>query len=195
MFLVWECKCNSVVDGVYFYDLSRSDVKHHARKATATLRVVVTHTSRRCHPRVYYHVLRHLSTAPLPSRLFSIIAIYTTLKACHRGLSCKASHFHSRNTDSSTSSSSSGAYPVSSSPFRGSLQSGRESNEDKSATPRPPKSRAHIASNETMASHVVVIDSALKRAQIKVTPQKYLSDVLEEACSKLGHKPEQYTLK
>ena len=46
-----------------------------------------------------------------------------------------------------------------------------------------------------MASHVIVIDSALKRAQVKVTPQKYLSDVLEEACKKLGHKPEQYTLK
>lgn len=46
-----------------------------------------------------------------------------------------------------------------------------------------------------MASQVIVIDAAFKRAQIKVTPQTYLSDVLEEACKKLGYKPDQYTLK
>lgn len=46
-----------------------------------------------------------------------------------------------------------------------------------------------------MASHLIVVDANLKRAQIKVTPQKFLSDVLEDACAKLGHKPDQYTLK
>jgi tether containing UBX domain for GLUT4 len=46
-----------------------------------------------------------------------------------------------------------------------------------------------------MASHVVVIDSAARRATVKTTPNKYLSDVLEEACSKLGLSTSQYGLK
>ena len=46
-----------------------------------------------------------------------------------------------------------------------------------------------------MASHVVVIDTTARRATVKVTPSKHLSDVLEEACAKLGLKASQYGLK
>ncbi|KAK5365884.1 hypothetical protein LTS13_008538 [Exophiala xenobiotica] len=46
-----------------------------------------------------------------------------------------------------------------------------------------------------MASHVVVIDSALRRTTIKTTPTTSLSEVLEEACSKLGLNAAQYGLK
>lgn len=46
-----------------------------------------------------------------------------------------------------------------------------------------------------MASHVVVIDSSLRRATIKTTPTKPLSEVLEEACTKLNLSPTQYGLK
>jgi tether containing UBX domain for GLUT4 len=46
-----------------------------------------------------------------------------------------------------------------------------------------------------MASHVVVIDSTARRAVIKVSPTKHISDVLEEACAKLGAKASQYGLK
>jgi tether containing UBX domain for GLUT4 len=46
-----------------------------------------------------------------------------------------------------------------------------------------------------MASHVVVIDSAFRRANIKVTPQTHLSDILEQACQKLGLRSEQYGIK
>ena len=46
-----------------------------------------------------------------------------------------------------------------------------------------------------MASHVVVIDSSARRATVKVTPQTYLSDVLAQACSKLGLRSELYGLK
>ncbi|KIW17603.1 hypothetical protein PV08_04798 [Exophiala spinifera] len=46
-----------------------------------------------------------------------------------------------------------------------------------------------------MASHVVVIDSSLRRATIKTTPAKPLSEVLEEACAKLNLAPTQYGLK
>ncbi|MCJ1261388.1 hypothetical protein MMC22_001252 [Lobaria immixta] len=37
-----------------------------------------------------------------------------------------------------------------------------------------------------MASHVVVIDSSARRAVIKTSPGKFLSDILQEACEKLG---------
>ena len=37
-----------------------------------------------------------------------------------------------------------------------------------------------------MASNLVVISSTAHRAVIKTTPGKFLSDVLEEACAKLG---------
>ncbi|RDW77083.1 hypothetical protein BP6252_05136 [Coleophoma cylindrospora] len=46
-----------------------------------------------------------------------------------------------------------------------------------------------------MASHVVVTDSTFKRAQIKVTPGKYMTEVLEEACKKLGRNSTNYGLK
>ena len=46
-----------------------------------------------------------------------------------------------------------------------------------------------------MASHVVVIDTTARRATVKVGPQTYLSDVLAQACSKLGLRSELYGLK
>ncbi len=46
-----------------------------------------------------------------------------------------------------------------------------------------------------MASHVVVIDATARRAQIKTTPGKHLSEILEEACAKLGISGIQYGLK
>lgn len=46
-----------------------------------------------------------------------------------------------------------------------------------------------------MASNVVVIDSAARRATVKTTPNTYLSDVLAEACTKLGANASQYGLK
>ncbi|KAJ5105474.1 hypothetical protein NUU61_002821 [Penicillium alfredii] len=46
-----------------------------------------------------------------------------------------------------------------------------------------------------MSAHVVVIDATARRATIKTTPAKHLTDVLQEACSKLGYNPNQYGLK
>ncbi|ETI29279.1 hypothetical protein G647_01732 [Cladophialophora carrionii CBS 160.54] len=46
-----------------------------------------------------------------------------------------------------------------------------------------------------MASHVVVIDATARRTQIKTTPGKHLSEVLEEACAKLGLNAAHYGLK
>lgn len=46
-----------------------------------------------------------------------------------------------------------------------------------------------------MASHVVVIDSTARRAVVKVSPSKHLTEVLEEACGKLGASANQYGLK
>ena len=46
-----------------------------------------------------------------------------------------------------------------------------------------------------MASHVFVVDSGFKRTQIKVTPGRYLREVLEEACKSRKLDPESYTLK
>ncbi|KAL4944918.1 hypothetical protein BDV06DRAFT_186120 [Aspergillus oleicola] len=46
-----------------------------------------------------------------------------------------------------------------------------------------------------MSSHVVVLDSRARRATIKTTPGKYLTDVLQEACKKLGVNASQYGLK
>ena len=46
-----------------------------------------------------------------------------------------------------------------------------------------------------MASHVVVLDSTARRAVIKTTPTKHLSDVLQEACKKLGLDPSKHGLK
>ncbi|KAM3086847.1 hypothetical protein ACMFMG_000971 [Clarireedia jacksonii] len=46
-----------------------------------------------------------------------------------------------------------------------------------------------------MASNVVVIDKAFNRATIKVTPGTYMSEVVSEACRKLGKKNTNYDLK
>ncbi|KAH0542250.1 hypothetical protein FGG08_003372 [Glutinoglossum americanum] len=45
------------------------------------------------------------------------------------------------------------------------------------------------------SSHVVVIDPRVKRVTVKVTPSRFLSDILKEACTKLGLEAGQYTLK
>jgi tether containing UBX domain for GLUT4 len=46
-----------------------------------------------------------------------------------------------------------------------------------------------------MASHVVVIDAAFKRVQVKVTPATTLRTVLEQACDKFQLDPDQHILK
>ncbi|KAL3481648.1 GLUT4 regulating protein TUG-domain-containing protein [Aspergillus californicus] len=46
-----------------------------------------------------------------------------------------------------------------------------------------------------MSSHVVVLDSTARRATIKTTSGKYLTDVLQEACKKLGLNASQHGLK
>jgi tether containing UBX domain for GLUT4 len=46
-----------------------------------------------------------------------------------------------------------------------------------------------------MASHVVVLDAAFKRVQVKVTPATTLRTVLEQACDKFQLDPDQYILK
>ena len=45
-----------------------------------------------------------------------------------------------------------------------------------------------------MASHVFVVDATARRHQIKTTPNKYLRDILEEACQKFNKDPEQFIL-
>jgi tether containing UBX domain for GLUT4 len=45
------------------------------------------------------------------------------------------------------------------------------------------------------SSHVIVLDSVLKRTQIKVTPGRYMREVLEEACRSRKLDPEAYVLK
>ena len=46
-----------------------------------------------------------------------------------------------------------------------------------------------------MASNVFVVDASFKRTQVKVTPGKYLREILEEACRGRKLNPEEYTLK
>lgn len=46
-----------------------------------------------------------------------------------------------------------------------------------------------------MASHVVVIDTSFRRTTVKVLPGKFMTDVLDEACSKLGLKSSNYGFK
>lgn len=46
-----------------------------------------------------------------------------------------------------------------------------------------------------MATNVVVIDSTARRAVVKTTPGTFLSDVLSEACVKLGTNANKYGLK
>lgn len=58
-----------------------------------------------------------------------------------------------------------------------------------------PDCRASVRTLSAMASHVVVIDSTAHRITVKTAPGKYLSDVLDEACGKLGLNPSLYGLK
>ncbi|RAL05836.1 putative UBX domain protein [Aspergillus ibericus CBS 121593] len=46
-----------------------------------------------------------------------------------------------------------------------------------------------------MSSHVVVLDSTARRATVKTTPGKHLTDILQEACKKLGVEASQHGLK
>lgn len=46
-----------------------------------------------------------------------------------------------------------------------------------------------------MASHVVVLHTSGRRVKIQVTPTKYVADVFEEACQKLGLESVSYDLK
>ena len=46
-----------------------------------------------------------------------------------------------------------------------------------------------------MASHVVVIGSDLRRAQVKVTPGTFMIDILEAACAKLTLNSDRYLLR
>lgn len=46
-----------------------------------------------------------------------------------------------------------------------------------------------------MASSVYVVDTTFKRTQVKVTPGKYLREVLEEACTSRKLNPDSYILK
>ncbi len=46
-----------------------------------------------------------------------------------------------------------------------------------------------------MAAHVIVIDSTARSAKIKTVPGKHLTDILEEACTKLGRDASRYELK
>ena len=59
----------------------------------------------------------------------------------------------------------------------------------------PPPEGRQQSRKPTMASHVVVIASNARRATVKVTPSTHLSDVLQEACQKLGFNASQYGLK
>ena len=45
------------------------------------------------------------------------------------------------------------------------------------------------------SSHVVVMDSTARRATVKVTPSKHLSDVIQEAAKKLGLDANRHGLK
>lgn len=44
-------------------------------------------------------------------------------------------------------------------------------------------------------SHVVVFNAALKQVRIATTPTKYLTEVRDEACKKLGMSQDLFTLK
>ncbi|OWP02004.1 hypothetical protein B2J93_4630 [Marssonina coronariae] len=46
-----------------------------------------------------------------------------------------------------------------------------------------------------MATNVTVVDSAFRRATIKVSPGTYMTDVLEQACKKFNFEPSKYGLK
>lgn len=44
-------------------------------------------------------------------------------------------------------------------------------------------------------AHVFVLDSRARRVRIQTLPSTHLSDVLQQGCSKLGLKPDQFVLK
>lgn len=46
-----------------------------------------------------------------------------------------------------------------------------------------------------MSSHVVILDSSARRATIKTLPGSHLSEVLQQACTKLGLDASQYGLR
>lgn len=46
-----------------------------------------------------------------------------------------------------------------------------------------------------MASHVVILDTSARRAVIKILPGTFLSDILQEACKKLGLNATHYGLR
>ena len=46
-----------------------------------------------------------------------------------------------------------------------------------------------------MASFVTVVDSSARRVKIKTTPEKSLSEVLQEACSSWRYNANLYSLK
>lgn len=55
--------------------------------------------------------------------------------------------------------------------------------------PRP------VQTTVDMMSHVVVFNSYARTVKIQTTPVKYLTEVRDEACQKLGVNKDQYTLK
>jgi tether containing UBX domain for GLUT4 len=46
-----------------------------------------------------------------------------------------------------------------------------------------------------MASHVVVLDTSLRRTTVKVNAGTYVTEILEEACNKWGFNSSNYSLK
>ena len=46
-----------------------------------------------------------------------------------------------------------------------------------------------------MSSHVVILDSSARRTTIKTSPGSHLSEVLQQACTKLGLDASQYGLR
>jgi hypothetical protein len=60
---------------------------------------------------------------------------------------------------------------------------------------RKPPLRATIIVKSDMASHVVVLDTSLRRATVKLNPGTYMTEILEEACKKWGLKSSNYGLK
>lgn len=58
-----------------------------------------------------------------------------------------------------------------------------------------PRKNTRAETYHTMSSHVVVLDATARRATIKTSPGKHLTDILQEACAKLGIDASQYGLK
>lgn len=80
--------------------------------------------------------------------------------------------------------------------FKNSLLKSSQSLKKQSGPVRRKKSlNALFVSTFTMAAHVIVIDSTARSARIKTVPGKHLTDILEEACTKLGRDPSCHGLK